>query len=184
MEGFLSTRSNFLSETAFRGAIEQIGKVLAKGVSAINELTSHVSASTAGFLMAIGLNTTQAGLGTALSYSINGRFLVPKSWVSSILIPHILDFNASVRTEKIIQIGTFLGENIEGLSAEEASSRIIESLRSLIGNLDLPTRLRDFDLELAEMADIVEIAHSFDMIGFQPRTVASEDIYDIIKAAF
>ena len=184
IEGFLSTRSNFLSETLFKGAIEHLGSVLKKGSAGLDELTSRVSIATAGLMVALGLTTCQAGLGTALSYAINGRFMVPKSWVASILIPHILDFNATVRAEKIVEIGALLGESMEEMPAGEAVSRTIESVRGTIGSLNLPTRLRDFDLDLAQMADIVEVAHSFDMIGFQPRTVSGEDIYDIIKAAF
>ena len=138
----------------------------------------------AGFLTALGLATSRMGLGACLSYAINARLMVPKSWVSAILIPHILEFNTSIATEKIAHIGELLGGDFGDLSAADAAYKAVESSRELISSLELPARLRDFDLALDDLVDSIEMVHSFDMMNYLPRTVSTEQIYEIVKSAY
>jgi alcohol dehydrogenase class IV len=184
VEGYISVKSNFLSDTLFCKAIEIVGKNISEAVENLEGPRVRADASRAGLLTALGLSTSSAGIGTALSYSINARFMVPKSWIATILIPHILEFNTSSSVEKVAHIGSLFGEDLREYTTVDAANKTTESIRSLIASLQLPTRLRDFDLQLDDMVDVVEMAHSFDMMNFLPRTVSTEDLYDIVKSAF
>jgi alcohol dehydrogenase len=184
VEGYLSVRSNILSDTLFCRAIEIIKSSIMEAVKDLNVLKHRSKASMAGLLTSLGLTTSKTGLGTSLSYAINGRLMVPKSWISSILIPYILEFNASTATEKIAHIGKIFGTESGDLSTVDAADQAIETIRSLIASLEMPTRLRDFDLELDDLLDSVEVAHSFDMMNHLPRTVSTEELYDIVKSAY
>jgi len=184
VEGYISTRSSFLSDTLFERAIETIGRIVRDEPRHLEGPRARADAARAGFLTAMGLATSSAGMGTALAFAINARLMVPKSWIATILIPHVLEFNAASSVEKIARVGTLLGEKLEEHSTVEAANRTIESIRSLIGSLQLPGRLRDFDLELDDLVDVVEMAHGFEMIHYLPRTVSTEDLYDIVKSAF
>jgi alcohol dehydrogenase len=141
-------------------------------------------ASMAGVLSAIGLSMSKQGIGAALAYTINARFLVPKSWISTILLPHILEFNINAAAEKIARIAEILGKNTEGLTSVEAAKSAVEAIRRLIGSLKLPMRLRDFDLKLDEMIEISSVARSYDMMNYLPRMASAEELYDIIKTAY
>jgi len=134
--------------------------------------------------VAMGLSMSSAGSGTALSYAINARFMVPKSWIATILIPHVMEFNTNSSVEKMAHIGRLFGVELRELTPVDAANKTIESIRTLIASLKLPSRLRDFDLQLDDMVDVVEVAHSFDMMNYLPRTVSAEDLYDIVKSAF
>jgi alcohol dehydrogenase len=184
IEGYISSRSNFLSDTLFTKVFEIIGSIIRGSAKDMASPHSRAAASRAGLLTAIALSASSAGIGTALSYAINARLMVPKSMIATILIPHVLEFNSSSSVEKVATMGRLMGEETAELTVVDAANRVIESMRTLIGSLELPSRLRDFDLELDDMVDVVEMAHSFDMINYLPRTVSSEDLYDIIKTAF
>jgi alcohol dehydrogenase class IV len=138
----------------------------------------------AGLLAALGLAYGRAGIGAALSYAINARMMVPKSSVASILLPHILEFYAGAKAEQVALIGRLLGEENVGGPPGEAANNAIQAIRTRISSFGIPSRLRDFDLELDAMVDVAETAHSYDMINYLPRSVGAEDIYDIIKSAF
>jgi alcohol dehydrogenase class IV len=60
----------------------------------------------------------------------------------------------------------------------------VEAVRRIIGSLGLPTRLRDFDLNLDDMVDIAGIARNFDMMNYLPRSISAEDLYELIKSAY
>lgn len=184
IEGYISTRSSFLSDTLFQKAIETVGGVLREEPRHLEGPRARADAARAGLLTAMGLSMSSAGMGTALSFAINARLMVPKSWIATILMPHVLEFNASSSVERIAHVGALLGEQPEEQSTVDAANGTIESIRSLIGSLQLPSRLRDFDLELDDLVDVVEMAHGFEMIHYLPRTVSTEDLYDIVKSAF
>ena len=184
IEGILSNRANFLSDTFMMKAVEMIGALIKDGFQNADDVRMRMNASAAGLLYGMGLATTKLGIGSALSFAINAKFLAPKSWVSTILLPYVLEFAVNVRGDRIAAIAGLLGEDVSGLPPVEAPARAIEAVRRIIASLNLPTRLREFDLSLDEMVEIAGSARTFDMMNYLPRAVSTEDIYEMIKSAF
>ncbi len=184
VEGYLSSRSNFLSDTFFLRACELIGKITGPLVDQPDDLRVRISASMVGLLTAIGLTMSKTGVGTALAYAINGSYLVPKSWISSIMLPHVMEFYSGVASEKLTTVAGYLGEEVDELAPVEGAGRAVEAVRRIIGSLGLPTRLRDFDLNLDDMVDIAGIARNFDNMNYLPRSISTEDLYELIKSAY
>jgi alcohol dehydrogenase len=127
---------------------------------------------------------TKAGVGTALAYAINGSYMVPKSWVSSIMLPHVMEFYSGIASEKLVAVARLLGEEVEEGAPVEGARVAVEAVRRIIGALALPTRLRDFELNLDDMVDIAGIARNFDMMNYLPRSISVEDLYELIKSAY
>jgi alcohol dehydrogenase len=184
VEGYLSSRSNFLSDTFFTRACQLIGKIIGKLIDQPDDLRLRINASMAGLLTGIGLTISKTGVGTALAYAINGSYMVPKSWISSIMLPHVMEFYSGVASEKLATIAAYLGEDVSETAPVEGAARAVEAVRRVIGSLSLPTRLRDFDLNLDEMVDIAGIARNFDMMNYLPRSISTEDLYELIKSAY
>jgi alcohol dehydrogenase class IV len=134
--------------------------------------------------MGLGLSTSRQGIGAALSYAINARFMAPKSWVATILLPSAMEFALNARGDRIAEIAKALGEDVSEASSVEAPVRAIDAVRRIIATLGLPTRLREFDLSLDDMIEIAGAARSFDMMNYLPRVVSTEDIYELIKSAY
>lgn len=184
VEGFLSSRANFLSDTYFLRAIETLGTVIREGIQNVDDIRARMNASVAGLLSALGLATSKLGIGSALAFAINAKYMAPKSWVSTILLPYVLDFAVNVRGDRIAQVARTLGEDMADAAPVEAPVRAIEAVRRIISSLALPGRLREFDLTLDEMFEVAGVARSFDMMNYLPRVVSTEDIYEMIKSAF
>jgi alcohol dehydrogenase len=184
IEGYLSGRANFLSDTYFMKAIETLGALITEGMQNVDDIRMRMNASVAGLLAGLGLSTSKLGIGSALSFAINAKFMAPKSWVSTILLPYVLEFAVNVRGDRIAEVARLLGEDLSDVSSVEAPMRAIEAVRRIIGSLALPTRLREFDLSLDEMFEVAGVARSFDMMNYLPRVVSTEDLYEMIKSAF
>lgn len=186
VEGYISNRSNYLSDTFLAGAIELIGKTVKQAVEQPEDIRARINSSMAGVLTALGLTMSKQGIGAALAYSINGRFMVPKSWISSILLPHVMEYSINSSTEKLARIGILMGEESgsENESSVDRAANGIEAVRRLIGSLGLPVRLRDCDLELDDMIDIAGTARSYDMMNYLPRAISTEDLYELVKIAY
>jgi alcohol dehydrogenase len=184
VEGYLSSRSSFLSDTFFLRSCELIGKIIEPLVNQPDDLRVRMNASMAGLLASLGLTISKSGVGTALAYAINGSFMVPKSWVSSIMLPHVMEFFSGIASEKLTAVARYLGEEVDAEAPVEGAGRAVEAVRRIIGSLGLPTRLRDFDLNLDDMVDIAGIARNFDMMNYLPRSISAEDLYELIKSAY
>ena len=184
VEGYISARSNFLSDTLFARACELVGRVSGQVATQPEDLRVRMSASMAGLLASLGLTMSKTGVGTAVAYAINGSFMVPKSWVAAILLPHVMELFSTVSADKLARVAALLGEDLTDVPPVEAAARGVEAVRRLLGTLGLPTRLRDFDLNLDDMVDIAGTARSFDMMNYLPRAISTEDLYELIKAAF
>jgi alcohol dehydrogenase class IV len=184
VEGYLSSRSSFLSDTFFLRACELVGRIIGQLVDQPDDLRVRMNASMAGLLTAIGLTMSKSGVGTALAYAINGSFMVPKSWISSIMLPHVMEFYSGIASEKLTRVAGFLGEDVDEAAPVEGAGRAVEAVRRIIGSLGLPTRLRDFDLNLDDMVDIAGIARNFDMMNYLPRSISAEDLYELVKSSY
>ena len=184
IEGYLSARANFLSDTYFMRAIETLGDLIREGIQNVDDIRMRMNASIAGLLAGLGLTTSKLGIGSALSFAINAKFMAPKSWVSTILLPYVMEFAVNVRGDRVAEIARLLGEDMSEAAPVEAPVRAIEAVRRIISSLGLPGRLREFDLTLDEMFEVAGIARSFDMMNYLPRVVSTEDIYEMIKSAF
>jgi alcohol dehydrogenase len=184
VEGYLCSRSNFISDTFFLRVFELIGKTVESLRDAPEDLRVRVNAAMAGLLTAMGLTLSRTGVGSALAYAINGRFMVPKSWVAAIMLPRVLEFYIGVAAEKLSVLAGYLGEQVAEITPVEGANRAVEAVRRLLGTLGLPTRLRDFDLNLDDMVDVAGTARSFDLMNYLPRSVSTEDLYELLKLAF
>jgi alcohol dehydrogenase len=184
IEGYVSTGRDFLSETVFAKSIQVCGEILRQTGAGEDEMRPRMAAAHAGVLTAMGLLTTRSGAGSALAYALNARMRVPKSWAATILLPHVLEYNLNATTDELRRVGRLLGEDTGEMGTGDAAGRTIEVIREIIGTCDLPSRLRDFDLPLEEMIEVAEMAHNLDLMNQLPRAASSNDLYEILKAAY
>lgn len=184
LEGYISTKSNFLSDSFFLKAIELVGDIILGEGQNREDLKSSIKASTAGCLTALGLTMSKPGAGTAVSYALNARQLIPKSWVSIIMLPHILEFNLNACNDKLKTIAGILGENIKEETDETAAKTTVLAVQRLLGPLNLPSRFSDFDIRLDHLVEVAENAYSFDMINYLPKGVTVDVIYNLLKTAY
>lgn len=184
VEGYVSVKSTFLSDTLFLRAIDTLKESIDELSRNPGETTSRIRAGEAGLLSAIGLSMSSQGPGGALTYSINGLHNVPKSWVAATLLPHILDYFCGVKPAKIARVARALGEDVPGLHEGEDAQQASTVARRIIAKLELPGRLRDFDLSLEDIAEIAEVAATFEMVNLAPVALSESDLYEMAKQAF
>lgn len=184
VEGFISTRSSFYTDTLLIRAIELLGAAL-RGISdAPTDPRHRIQASEAGLLVSMGLAASSQGVGGALAYTINSRYTIPKSWVATVLLPHIIDSSVHARPEKLRRVAVALGAEVEDLKPGEAAYRASDAVRTIIGRIELPGRLREMDLAIEDLVDVSEAASSLEMSASAPAPHTASDLYDLIKQAF
>jgi alcohol dehydrogenase len=142
------------------------------------------AAINAGFLTSLGVSVSAPGIGTALTYALNGKFPVAKSWCGTVLLPYIMEKLVAARPEKMARAASLIGEPIEGASKAEVANMVVDMVRRFMGQLSVPARLKDFNLSLDRLVPLAEAARDMEFVVHSPWTVSSEDAYDLLKQAF
>ena len=145
IEGYVSSRENFLSDMALREAISLYIRALDVTILHPEDPHARLDAAKACFMASLGLASSSPGLGTALSFAISARWDIPKANLAVVILPYLLDLLSRSRLEKVAAIAPLFGEIDPEESASGASARAIEALRTRLGRLSIPSRLKDFD---------------------------------------
>lgn len=184
VEGYLSKKATFIAEALLIEAIGRLAEALEGSAEAPEDMRHRYRASQAGVLASLGIAASSQGPGGAITYVLSSMFNIPKAWIGAVLLPHVVDFNTAVRTEKPARIARALGVDTEGLDITQSAYRASEAIRRLIGRLGLPGRLREYDLELDDMVAVSESAAELEMAATAAVPVTASEIYDLIKQAY
>ena len=109
----------------------------------------------------------------SISYPMTAYFNVPHGLACAITLPSLLEFNAEVVSEKALAIAKLTGAKTVSEGAE--------NVRKLIEKLDLPTKLSGLGIPEKGLDIIIENAFTPDRIKNNPREIARDDLYKILK---
>ncbi|GAB1457005.1 hypothetical protein MASR2M48_23130 [Spirochaetota bacterium] len=184
IEGYVSAKEGFLSDMALKEAIGLYIHALDVTIQRPEDPQARMDAVRACFLSGLGLAASSPGLGTAISFAINARWGVPKSNLAAVILPYLLESLSRSRPEKIAALAPLFCEIDPEEGASAAASRAVESMRTRLGVLKIPSRLKDFDLPLERLVETAESARRFDFMNFLPRTMTVDDVFDFIKTVY
>ena len=184
IEGYLSAKSTFFSDTLFLRAIDTVKESVDELLLDPEDRDSSRRAAEAGLMMAIGLAVSSLGPGSALAYSINAKYDIPKVWLGTVLLPHLLDFHAQAKPAKVAKIARALGEDIAGINNADDAGQASTVARRLIGKLDLTGRLRELDVRLEDLYDIAEGASKLELVSHSSVPFGPQELHDLLKQAY
>ena len=184
IEGYASSRENFLSDMALQEAVALYIRALDVTILHPEDPNARMDAARACFMASLGLASAAPGLGTALSFAISARWDIPKANLAVVILPYLLDLLSRSRPEKIAALAPLFGEVDPDEGAAGASARAIESLRTRLGRLSIPSRLKDFELPLEQLVEAADTARRFDFMNFLPRAMTVDDVFDFIKTVY
>jgi alcohol dehydrogenase class IV len=184
IEGYFSTDSTLYSDTLLERSITELHKAALMGVRNPADPRFRHRASEAGLLAAMGLGVVGQGVGGTLSYVMNARFTLPKSWVATVLLPHVVEFLTPRNHEKAARVAAALGERIEGIRAVDDAPRAARGVRKLLSQLDLPVRLRDLDVAHDELSAAATEALEYPGLASVPGGVSGTELQQLVAAAY
>lgn len=183
VEGYLSSDSSFLSDMMFLKAIEMLSKYLIPAVKDKNsDAISFLSLS--GLMTSMGLSMASTGLIGAVSEVVNQKLQFENSGVASVLLPYVIEFCIPSSADKLTRIAAAVGIGVESMTMLDVAVKVIEYVKKMAEDLELPAKLSDFSLKADELIDIADSAKKLDMMNYLPRPCSSEELYNILQSAF
>ena len=184
IESQLSPKNNVVSTALILRNIESIRKnlpLLYKDPS--NE--KHISSLLWTSLMT-GMATiiSPSGVSYAIANAINNRTNINFHDAITLVLPHVMENYLTAAPAQYINIARSLGEDVKDISVIEAAIKAVEGIRKLFLEINLPTRLSEFEIKKYELPDIATESVLFPHIENAPRVLNKNEIESILLAAF
>lgn len=184
VEAYVSSKSSFMSDILLEKAAVSLATALNGLIARPDDPAARAEGWKGSFLSALGLGMSAPGLGTAVALAVNARWPVPKAAIAAILLPYSMEVAAKSRLEKVAALAALFGEDVSESSSQEAAAKAVEWLRTRLGLLKVPSRLKDFDLILDRLVESARDARELDFMNYLPRAASVDDVFDFIKTAF
>lgn len=119
----------------------------------------------------------------ALAYPIGGIFHVPHGLSNSLVLPHVLRFNASAAAPLYAELAEIVQPEITG-SVEAKSQALIALMEAMAQQVGIETRLREVGIAAVDLDRLADDAMlQTRLLTNNPREVTREDAYRIYEAA-
>ena len=184
IEGYLSQKSNFFSDMIIEKSVQLLSYAL-DGVTSLSITTTQEVLLTQGGCMAsLGGASSSFGVANLLANAINSRYQISRSLTTAILLPYIIEDAASYRADKLATLAKLLRACPQETETADAVTALTEYVRQKIAKVNIPARLKDLSLTIEQLSLAAEDAGELDLMNSLPRSMTTDDLFDLIKRAY
>jgi alcohol dehydrogenase class IV len=184
IESQLSPKSNPISSALALRAIELMRRNIPQLYKDAknDKLISSMLWSSA--MISISAVSSPVGVAFSIANALNAHDKVNFCDALSLILPHVMEYYLTAAPAQYINIARALGEDVKDISVIEAAIKAVEGVRRLFLEVNLPTRLSEFDVKKHELEDISRIAAGFPHLENAPRMLTRNEIESILLAAY
>ncbi|MBY3212567.1 iron-containing alcohol dehydrogenase [Rhizobium laguerreae] len=180
-----STNNNPVSRALAKEALRLLGANIEIAVMKGTDLVARQAMLLGAMLAGQAFANSPVAAVHALAYPIGGRYHVPHGLSNSLVLPHVLRFNAIACGDAYAELAPCLFPHLEPTGQVERLSGFIEGLAILPVRLNLPVRLRDVGIPKDGLPLLAESAmEQTRLLVNNPRTVSLSDAAEIYEVAW
>jgi alcohol dehydrogenase len=166
IEALYSRTRNPISTASATDGVRRISNALLRCYQNGRDLQARTEMLTGAHLSGLSLASVSMGLHHGLCHVLGGTANVPHGIANSIMLPHAIRFNADATAPLLSPAAEAMGISLNGNSSRVAMDALPQKIFDLVGQMNLPQRLRDAGVNLKE-SDLPQLAQ----IAFQNHTV-------------
>lgn len=182
IEVFISKNANPITDALAIASIGIIGQNLRKMISKTRDLET-ASNMLIGSCMA-GLAFSNGGLGLvhSLAHPLGAYYHVGHGFACGIYLIPVMEFNKSVCLSKYSEIACALGENVHGISSDEAAQKAIIAVKNLLRDIGFPDKISEILEEFVVKDQMVEDAFVAGPTTVNPRKATKKQIRELFNS--
>lgn len=186
IEAYTAKNLTLMSDMAAEKAIEMIAANLLKAFKDGGDLAAREGMLIGSYLAGISFGVANVGAVHSIAQTIGGMYKVAHGTANAVLLPYVMAFNRVACVEKYARVAELMGENIAGLSAEEASLSAVESVRKLTKELQIPQHVSELGIKEDAIDDIAKacLESQGRLLVLNVREAGIEEVRQILKEAF
>ena len=184
LESYVSLNANPITDAGNIYAIELVAcNIRAFGANR-NNLEAGLKMLCAASFGAMGFSNTGAGNVHCMARFVGAFFHVPHGLAAAVCLPYAAEFNLKANPEKFARVASAMGENIQGLSLQEAGDNAIKAIKQLCKDLHIPENLRDVGVTEDKLPEMAKLAFQADYNRWNPRYTSEDDFRLLYEKAF
>jgi alcohol dehydrogenase class IV len=195
VEAYVSQKASFFSDMLIEKSVELLGYALDGSQTLTVTTPQEVLLSQGGCMASLGSASSSLGAASLLALCINARYKISRSLVTSILLPYIIEDCAKFKTDRLAKLAQLLRidpsaavtadtANAAAPTQEQLVEALAENMRQRLAKANLPARLKDLSVSIEQLALAAEEAGHLDLMNTLPRSMTSDDLFDLIKLAY
>ena len=195
LEAYVSIKANPFTDALAEKAALTVMKYLVCSYMDKEDSTARAMMHYASCMAGMAFDKTSLGLNHAMAHNIGGKFKVPHGRTNTVLLPHVLEFNAnltdyqqkefSVAATKYANLAVLAG--LGGVNIRTSVKNLIHQVQKMQKELNMPVNFRACGLTSEdfrrEEEALISGALSDACIATNPRSVSRQDIQAILKKA-
>lgn len=199
IEAYVSTKATDFSDALAEKAIKLVFEYLPKAYKNGQDVEAREKMHAASTLAGMAFNTASLGINHSLAHAAGAKFHVPHGRLNSILMPHVIQYNAGIEfnnrnrqaTDKTVASRYQDIAKLLGCSASSPVSgvrQLVEAIKKLQRKLEMPTSLREYGVKADAFAqykvEISEAALNDGCTPTNPRVPMAEELLKVLEKAF
>ena len=182
IESYTSNNANSMTDIFAVQAINLISKNIRTAFANGTNIEAR-SNMLEGSLLA-GMAFANAGVTAvhAFAYPIGAEFNIPHGVANSIMLIPVMEFNLLGNLKKFAALANMLGEKTTDLSLRESANSVVNAVRCLIEDLQLPCHLSEFGVTDSDIPMLAEgVMKVTRLLANNPRNLTIKDAEEIYR---
>jgi len=180
LECYISNKANPLSDMLAVQATALIFRSLKRCYQDGSDLEARADMLLASFYAGVCIASSGTNIVHALSYPLGGRYRIAHGVSNAILLAPAFGANKDCCADKLAAIAHLTGRETGGLGTREKADLLVDSLRRLIRDLDIPEKLGDLGVPPEDLESIVDAAFEVKrLLDNNPKPLTRDDIRSV-----
>ena len=184
IEAFVSVYANSFTDALSAKSIELIADSLRTAYNDGDDIEARGQMLLASYMAGIAFSNSSCGIVHTLAETIGGFYRIPHGVTNSLMLPSVMEFNATSRLEKFSSIAEFMGENIKGINLQAGAAKSVDAVRRLQEDVELPRTLREVGVKKKDLSTLAAMAFPWANISGNPREVTQDQLRDLYEKTF
>ncbi|SHH97508.1 iron-containing alcohol dehydrogenase [Clostridium grantii] len=183
IEGYTTKGASILTDTLNLEAIKIISSSLREAVNNGENLEARSKMAYGQYMTGMAFSNCGLGIVHSMAHQLGGTYDLPHGVCNAILLPYIVEYNAATIGDKLKNIAIAMGENVEGLSIEEANKIAISAIKKLSEDVGIPSGLAELGVNEEKLSHMADLAMIDACTPGNPKNPTKEDMVSIYKKA-
>ena len=171
VEAVYSITRHPLSTAAALSGARHIARALPRCYAAGDDVAARTEMLLGSHLAAVSLCNVAMGFHHGLCHALGGTAGVPHGIANAIVLPHAMRFNLDAAAPQLAQIAEAIGLAVDHQGAVDAGMAAAQRIEDLIGQLNLPQRLREVGVSRADLPKLAQVALQSRAVQSNPKPI-------------
>jgi len=183
IEAYVSSLSWTLTDPHAIHAIELVKEHLVNATR-YKDIKSLEGMSIACLEAGIAFSNAILGAVHALAHPLGGFYDIHHGLANAVLLPIVVRRNMQYSPDKYARIARAMGADTNGMNVETAAQCALYEIEKIIDDLELPTRLSQFDVNREDIAHLAELAKGDICMLTNPYCYSTDEIETLYNEAW